>query len=509
MILSSTLSPARATNHAFSRKDSPSESSLLASGLSRAVQVEPTSRYEMRIAADGESLRMRACFAGEGLRELIPGEPFGRPFLRQIEEPRDKGGRRWRPSTQGIAFSSQDTPFCVDYDVDLAAASQSAGPRVAERIGSSLSVDPDLFLYRPPKTTSAHAATIEMCAPKDWSVSVPWPELQATDKSELRIRCDSREEKTLRFLLRPSVFSRRGRIFMGAFPQRRLRIRNTDFDVAFLEGTAMQGRGFDEWLRNSAFAVEQMYGAFPRERVQVSLRFAPGRGAHFGLVFRAGGIGAHFWLGENTRAKDLRHDWVGVHELSHLSLPFIRTSEPWLSEGVATYYQYLLQARAGWISESEFWYRLLGGIRSATAAPRDTLRKSAANMARTGDYRRVYWGGAVLVWLADVTLRVRSENSASLDRALERLLGCCLPSEQRWTAQALAQKLDELTDDSVFQHVFNAHLDQISPPPLEHLLRNLGIVYEGNEVQLRDDAPWAHIRRSIVTPVARKDEMRR
>jgi predicted metalloprotease with PDZ domain len=226
-------------------------------------------------------------------------------------------------------------------------------------------------------------------------------------------------------------------------------------------------------------------------------------------VFRAGGVGAHFWLGENTRAKDLRHDWVGVHELSHLSLPFVRTSEPWLSEGVATYYQYLLQARAGWISESEFWYRLIEGIRSATSAPRESLRESATHMARTGAYRRVYWGGAALIWLADVTLRVRSDNGASLDLALERLMACCLPSERLWTAKALTLKLDELTDAAVFQQVFNAHLDEITPPPLDALLNNLGIVYGDNQVTLRDDAPWAHIRRSIVARVRTKDAKRR
>ena len=460
--------------------------------------------YEMQVAQNGTRLRIKACFGGRGLAELIPGEPFGRPYLRQSKRYRREQVQEWSFSARGISFPKQDGPFCVLYEIDLEAALQSAGARVAERIGGAISLDPDLFLYRPARLSSIRAATMAICVPQDWSVSVPWPDLTPQERVFPNVDCVPDKERGLEYLLQPSVFLRRGRVFIGAFPQRQVQVGQTTFAIALLNGPGMQGRGIENWLRKSARAVEQIYGDFPRKRVQVSLRFTPGSGAHFGMVFRAGGVGAHFWLGEKTRASDLRHDWVGVHELSHLSLPFIRTSEPWLSEGIATYYQYLLQARAGWISEAEFFSRLVGGIRSATAGSQESLRDAAAKMAHSGGYRRVYWGGASLIWLADVALRVRSENRASLDVALKRLSGCCMPSERRWTAQALYRKLDELTGNSAFEDVFTAHLDRRSPPPLDELLNKLGIAYRQGRVELRDHAPWAHIRRAMVAPVKRE-----
>lgn len=463
------------------------------------AQTTPATRYQLRVLGGGKRLQMVACFAGEGLSEVVPGEPFGRPFLRASSLNPIAHAQPWQPSARGIAFPKQEKSFCVAYDVDLDEALKHAGARVIERIGNSWSLDPDLFLYRPKNPWPKQTATIDMCVPQNWSVSVPWPALSTIDPKSAA--CDSPHEQSLRFALKQSVFYRRGRVFLGHFPQKRVRVSHADFDVAFLDGEAMKGRGIEQWLRSSALAVEHMYGVFPRKRVQVSVRAAPGRGAQFGMVFRAGGVGAHFWLGEDTRAEDLRHDWVGVHELSHLSLPFIGSSEPWLSEGVATYYQYLLQVRAGWISETEFWAHLIDGIDSATGTSRDSLRNAAARMDRTGGYRRVYWGGAALVWLADVTLRARSGGLASLDFALERLWDCCLPSEQRWTATTLSQKLDFLTQNTAFHDVFTTYLDRSGPIPLEELLRNLGISYGLGRVRLRDDAPWAHIRRAMVAPV--------
>lgn len=461
-------------------------------------RTDAAAHYRMRLSTDDDRVQMEACFPGDGLDGLVPGEPFGRPFVRQSRGAPHGRFVAWRHSPAGIAFPPQQSPFCVAYEVDLASALRSAGSRVAERVGAARSVDPDLLLLRPARWGRGNPAGIEVCLPRAWSLSVPW----APRKKDSRDGdCAADPEKSLRYQLSASVFARRGRLFWGAFPLRSLRVPGLDLEVALLDGAAMQANGVEDWLLASVGAVSRIYGVFPRERVQVSVRHASGRGALFGQVFRAGGVGTHFWVGESTTPRDFRFDWVAVHELAHLALPFVRTSEPWLSEGIATYYQNLLRARAGWISEEEMWRDLIGGIRTATGGERTSLRQAASEMMQTGAFRRVYWEGAALVWWADVTLRVRSEGTQSLDRALHSLKACCLPSEQRWTARRLYRKLDELTHEQAFADVFEAHLDRAVPPPWEEMLERLGIsVEQSGRVRLRNDAPWAHIRRAMAAP---------
>ena len=45
----------------------------------------------------------------------------------------------------------------------------------------------------------------------------------------------------------------------------------------------------------------------------------------------------------SASSRDLRTDWTASHEFAHLLLPYV--SDKWVSEGVASYYQNVLQAR--------------------------------------------------------------------------------------------------------------------------------------------------------------------
>ena len=54
--------------------------------------------------------------------------------------------------------------------------------------------------------------------------------------------------------------------------------------------------------------------------------------------------------------------WTASHELSHLLLPYISRREAWLGEGFASYYQNVLRARAGMLSQREAWQKLHAGF---------------------------------------------------------------------------------------------------------------------------------------------------
>ena len=58
---------------------------------------------------------------------------------------------------------------------------------------------------------------------------------------------------------------------------------------------------------------------------------------------------------------------------------------------------------------------------------------------------KVYWSGAALALMADVTLRERSGGEESLDTVLKRFQECCLPSKDVWTGPEFFARLDTLT----------------------------------------------------------------
>ena len=51
--------------------------------------------------------------------------------------------------------------------------------------------------------------------------------------------------------------------------------------------------------------------------------------------------------------QEITNDWTAFHELSHLLIPYRGHGDLWFSEGLATYYQNIIQARAGVLSEAE------------------------------------------------------------------------------------------------------------------------------------------------------------
>ena len=113
---------------------------------------------------------------------------------------------------------------------------------------------------------------------------------------------------------------------------------------------------------------------------------------------------------------DLERDWVLPHELSHLFLPYVSREHAWFSEGAATYYQEVLRARGGVISESR---RLLNIARSTRSAALEgtgrALREESLVMHETYAFRAVYWAGAAFFLMADVALRRSTQGQRSLD----------------------------------------------------------------------------------------------
>jgi predicted metalloprotease with PDZ domain len=185
-----------------------------------------------------------------------------------------------------------------------------------------------------------------------------------------------------------------------------------------------------------------------------------------------------------------------VHELSHLLHPVIDGPDRWLSEGLASYYQNVLRARAGLRSAQWSWDALHAGFERGirgTARGR-SLAEVSETMMRDHSFMRVYWSGAAIALLADVELRRRSGGAQSLDTALAALGDCCLPADRSWSARELMQQLDRLTDTTVFIQLYRKYIDSDDFPDLGAVYAELGLQpISATRLRLDPTAPGAAI----------------
>jgi hypothetical protein len=118
---------------------------------------------------------------------------------------------------------------------------------------------------------------------------------------------------------------------------------------------------------------------------------------------------------------------------------------------------------------------------------------------------KVYWSGAALALIADVTLRERSGGKETLDTVLDNFQACCLPSDRMWTGPEFFAKLDSLASEPVFVPLYRRYADAAGFPDTDDVFLRLGIQTRGDSVYLRNGAELAAIREAItrtVIPVA-------
>jgi hypothetical protein len=218
----------------------------------------------------------------------------------------------------------------------------------------------------------------------------------------------------------------------------------------------------------------------------------------FGTVARGGSGSVLLFVSSRASETELLRDWVLPHELSHLFVPFVGREHAWFSEGLASYYQEVLRARAGVLSEEQAFSNLTRALRSArnegTGRP---LAEESRDMHQTYAYRAVYWAGAAYFLLVDTELRRRSQ---SLDHVLSALARGPAPP-RGWTLPALLSRLDALAGEPIFTHLADAALTRPFPD-VEPTLLALGATAEGDGMQ--DEAPLASVRRAIFAPQARR-----
>ena len=210
--------------------------------------------------------------------------------------------------------------------------------------------------------------------------------------------------------------------------------------------TAHEKEKLTTWLRDATAAASGIYGGFPRDSIRLVVQKAPGQSepVPFAQVIRQQPEGVRFWIDPAFPLHDFLSDWTAIHELVHLYIPFPGQDDVWLSEGLATYYQNILQARAGKLTETETWQRLYEGFQRGMANNEYShlsLARLSPKMHSTRSYMRLYWSGTAYFLAMDLALRQREPDPKSLDEVIAGYTRCCLAAKRRTNGAKIAGRL--------------------------------------------------------------------
>lgn len=259
------------------------------------------------------------------------------------------------------------------------------------------------------------------------------------------------------------------------------------------------------WMQTALGAVQTVSADFPVTRLRVSLQGVDtgGNAVVFGRVRRGSTPGLEFYVDPHADLDALNADWRGFHEAAHLLIPFPGNRDIWFTEGLASYYQYLLQARAGVISEREAWTELARGFQRGFDDPQGAdrnLRSLSPRMRPLRAYRRVYWTGASFFLNVDVRLRTETGGRYSLDSALAEFHRCCMDRRSRWSARDLIDQLGSLTAPSIWRQEYERVMQGVAEPDIDRAFGRLGLDFDGSTLAFDPDPRATSLRRAISAP---------
>jgi hypothetical protein len=372
---------------------------------------------------------------------------------------------------------------CLNYTVDLERAAKEY--RYAKELApQNIIVSPSFWLWRPELHNETKIqATFHL--PVDVMVSLPWQKL---------------DESGTEFLVGRSPENANSPAVFGRFDYREIEVPGSTLRVTLVEGeTPMNNETIAEWIRATAMDISLAYGRFPSPSPQVVVvPIAGSRSAvPFGQVIRDGGETVELTVDPDESLEQYLADWKATHEFSHLMLPYITRDQRWISEGFAQYYQNVLLTRSGAYDETYAWQKIYDGLeRGRLARPELSPNGAAADGDRSGGMK-IYWSGAALALIADVTLRERSHGQEGLNDVLGRFQRCCLPSQDTWSGPEFFAKLDTLISEPLFTPLYKRYADTAGFPDTSDLLVRLGVSISDGTISLKRNAELKSIRQSI------------
>ncbi len=247
------------------------------------------------------------------------------------------------------------------------------------------------------------------------------------------------------------------------------------------------------WAEEAARATVLPSGRFPLRSARVEVRESQSRGSSpvpWGQTSRDGDVAVLLYVRRDASYEQLRADWTAVHEFSHLAHPYLGERGRWLAEGLASYHQNVLRARAGLLTPEEAWQRLDAGFRRGEAVA-DGPALDAMGRQRGGTMR-VYWAGAAY-WL-EMDLALRRYHDTTLEAVLDRYAQCCLDGTAHVAPEDFVAALDRAAGIALFVKRYRDYAESTVFPSLTDSYRALGIQRSGAGLEFSDDSAARRLR---------------
>lgn len=245
------------------------------------------------------------------------------------------------------------------------------------------------------------------------------------------------------------------------------------------------------WVDASARALTAYYGRFPMRSALVLLLASRGRWVGSGRTLAGGGGTVLVRIGERAPLEAYRADWVLVHEMIHLTFPSVTRDQDWAEEGIATYAEPFARVRAGLVDEAAAWRGLVEGL------PNGQPEGGDRGLDHTHTWGRVYWGGALFWFVADVEIRKRTNNRFGLEHALRGVIDAGGSNASRWPLADVLAAGDRATGAGVLTELYADMCSSPHPIDLDALYKSLGVQVSHGQVTFDDKAPLADVRRAI------------
>jgi hypothetical protein len=387
-----------------------------------------------------------------------------------------------RAAAQSVRAQTLPGGYAAHYRVELAAmAAQRDSIDSALRVGDSIVTVGAAWLLRPVR---------EGGAPGTLSVRVNVPEPIGFATAQPMVGGA--------FRVPEAELAHAGFSAFGRFAREAMTAPGDDSSVARFEVIVLDGPLDIEratllgWIRDMAHASATFWRGFPGDGMRIFVVPRAGRAdVPFGRDMAGGGVSMVLYVGEHATRAALYDDWVLIHELVHVGSPFVQHA-PWFTEGLATYLEPLIRARQGLQTPEAMWIEFM------THMPRGAAVMAGSGLVR-GGFRGFYWGGALLMLLADMELRQASGGVRGLEDCLVTIRRTVGNYTRILSVDAMVAACDAVSGSDVLARVVARYARAANAVDLDALWASLGLKLTEGRLTVDDAAPLAHVRRAIVS----------
>jgi predicted metalloprotease with PDZ domain len=147
------------------------------------------------------------------------------------------------------------------------------------------------------------------------------------------------------------------------------------------------------------------------------------------------------------------------------------------------------------LDEKKMWAELVAGMPQGLPGPNDR------GLDGNGEWGRVYWGGALYFLQADVEIRRRTRGAQSLESAVRAVIASGENAEHVWPLARVLAVADAVTGTGVLREQYEKMGLAPGTVDLDDLWKRLGVIAHEGTVRFDEGAPYASIRKSMVTAV--------